>query len=154
MDVTLRPATQHEFAAYLPELEAGYAAKVAESGSMPPDKAREKARQDMARALPDGLGSPGQFIYRVLAAGDPVGWLWLGAAADDPAMAWVNQVEIDPAYQGRSYGRQAMLLAEQEARAHGMTSIGLNVHGQNAVARALYESLGYDTRTLQMRKAL
>ena len=36
-----------------------------------------------------------------------------------------------------------MLLAEEEAAARGMTSVGLNVHGQNTVACGLYDSLGY-----------
>ncbi len=47
-----------------------------------------------------------------------------------------------------------MLLAEAEARSHGMTSLGLNVHGQNKVARSLYDSLGYDVMSLQMKKPL
>jgi hypothetical protein len=45
-----------------------------------------------------------------------------------------------------------MRLAENEARARGMTSLGLNVHGQNMVARSLYESLGYEVTALQMKK--
>ena len=51
-------------------------------------------------------------------------------------------------------GREAMLLAEGEARSHGMTSLGLNVHGQNKVARSLYDSLGYDVMAQQMKKPL
>jgi ribosomal protein S18 acetylase RimI-like enzyme len=35
-----------------------------------------------------------------------------------------------------------------------MTSIGLNVHGQNTVARSLYESLGYEVTAMQMKKAV
>jgi hypothetical protein len=49
---------------------------------------------------------------------------------------------------------KAMLLAEGEARSHGMTSLGLNVHGQNKVARSLYDSLGYDVMAQQMKKPL
>jgi len=67
-------------------------------------------------------------------------------------MAWVNDVEVDPEYRGRGYGRAAMLLAEREARVRGMTSLGLNVHGQNTVARSLYDSLGYQVTAQQMRK--
>jgi ribosomal protein S18 acetylase RimI-like enzyme len=37
-------------------------------------------------------------------------------------------------------------------RSRGMTSLGLNVFGQNTVARGLYESLGYDVTALQMKK--
>ena len=33
-----------------------------------------------------------------------------------------------------------------------MTSLGLNVHGQNMVARSLYESLGYEVTAMQMKK--
>jgi ribosomal protein S18 acetylase RimI-like enzyme len=33
-----------------------------------------------------------------------------------------------------------------------MTSLGLNVHGHNTVARSLYHSLGYEVMTQQMRK--
>jgi ribosomal protein S18 acetylase RimI-like enzyme len=35
-----------------------------------------------------------------------------------------------------------------------MTSLGLNVHGQNTVARSLYDSLGYGVMALQMKKEL
>jgi ribosomal protein S18 acetylase RimI-like enzyme len=45
-----------------------------------------------------------------------------------------------------------MQRAEDEARARGMTSLGLNVHGHNVVARSLYESLGYDVTAMQMKK--
>ena len=47
-----------------------------------------------------------------------------------------------------------MLLAEDEARGHGATELGLNVFGSNRVARHLYDSLGYETTAVQMRKPL
>jgi ribosomal protein S18 acetylase RimI-like enzyme len=67
-------------------------------------------------------------------------------------MAWVFEIEIEPAFRGHGYGRAAMRLAEAEARSRGMTSLGLNVHGQNTVARSLYESLGYEVTAVQMKK--
>jgi len=47
-----------------------------------------------------------------------------------------------------------MLLAEEQARLHGATRLGLNVSGQNTVARRLYERLGYSTVSLRMSKAI
>ncbi len=69
-------------------------------------------------------------------------------------MAWVYLVEVDEALRGRGYGRGAMLLAEAEARSHGMRSLGLNVHGSNVAARSLYASMGYEVMTQQMKKTL
>jgi ribosomal protein S18 acetylase RimI-like enzyme len=151
----LRPATQAEYDKWLPRQMAGYAELIAASGALSLDEAWEKARRDTARQFPAGLDSPGQLVFRVLAGDEPVGMLWLAVPGpDDPTMAWVYDIEIEPGHRGRGYGRAAMLLAEAEARARGMTSIGLNVHGQNTIARSLYDSLGYATMALQMKKAL
>jgi ribosomal protein S18 acetylase RimI-like enzyme len=151
----LRPATQAEFDEWLPQQEAAYAELIAASGSMSPEAAREKARRDTQHLWSSGLGTPGQLVFRVIAGDEPVGWLWLAVPGpDDPAMAWVYDVVVDEAYRGRGYGRQAMLLAEREALARGMTSIGLNVHGRNAVAISLYDSLGYAVTAQQMKKSL
>jgi GNAT superfamily N-acetyltransferase len=155
-ELWLRPPTQDEFEQWRPRQEAAYAREIAASGAMSAAAAAEKARLDTARRFSSGLGSPGQVLFRLMAGDQPVGWLWLNVPVigGDPLMAWVNDVEVDPGYRGHAYGRAAMLLAEREARARGMTSLGLNVHGQNTAARSLYDSLGYQVMTQQMRKPL
>jgi ribosomal protein S18 acetylase RimI-like enzyme len=155
-DLRLRPVTRAEFELWLPRLEADYAEHVAGSGAMSAAEAREKARRETAQLFSAGLETPGQVVFRVLAAGVAVGWLWLAVPGPggDPLMAWVYSIEVEPEQRGRGYGRAAMLLAEAEARSRGMTSLGLNVHGQNTVARALYDSLGYEVMALQMKKHL
>ena len=156
MPLTLRPATGPEYEAWASRAVAGYAAEIAASGELSPEAAMAKARRDHERALPDGLGTAGQLLWRLVANGQPVGWLWLAIPGQqgDPDMAWVNVVEVDEAFRGRGYGREAMLLAEAEARARGMRSVGLNVHGSNTVARSLYEGLGYQVTAQQMKKPL
>ena len=67
---------------------------------------------------------------------------------------WVWEVVVDEQHRGRGLGRAAMLLAEEQARAAGAVELGLNVFGYNTVARALYESLAYETVSMQMRKQL
>ncbi len=153
-DLTLRPMTRAEFDEWLPRQVAGYAALIAASGALPRQAAREKAERDTARYFGHGAATPGQFVFRIMAGPVSVGWLWLGVPGPDPdpLMAWVFDIEIEAAFRGRGYGRAAMLLAEEEARARGMTSLGLNVHGPNTVARSLYDSLGYEVMTQQMRK--
>ena len=150
----LRLATRDEFDAWLPRQTAAYAELIASSGAMPAQAARDKAEQDTARYFSSGYGTPGHFVFRIMADNVPVGWLWLGVPGPDPdpRMAWVFEIEIEPAFRGQGYGRAAMRLAEAEAKSRGMTSLGLNVHGQNTVARSLYESLGYEVMAVQMKK--
>jgi len=155
-ELGLRPLTRAEFDEWLPRQVAGYAALIAASGAMPAQAARQKAELDTARYFGGGAATPGQLVFRIMAGQVGVGWLWLGVPGPDPdpLMAWVFEIEIESAFRGRGYGRAAMRLAENEARARGMTSLGLNVHGQNMVARSLYESLGYEVTALQMKKTV
>jgi ribosomal protein S18 acetylase RimI-like enzyme len=154
--LTLRAMTRAEWDEWMPRQLAAYAEHIAASGAMSAADAWVKARNDTARSFHAGFETPGQLLYRILAGDESVGWLWLAVPGPDPdrQMAWVCNIEVDPAHRGRGYGREAMLLAEGEARAHGMTSLGLNVHGQNTVARSLYDSLGYDVMSQQMKKPL
>jgi ribosomal protein S18 acetylase RimI-like enzyme len=155
-ELTMRPMTRAEWDEWMPRQLAGYAEHIAASGAMPAADAWAKAKADTARSFHAGYTTPGQLVFRLLASGEAAGWLWLSVPGPDPdrLMAWVFNIEVDPAFRGRGFGRAAMILAEGEARARGMTSLGLNVHGQNTVARSLYESLGYDVTALQMKKAL
>jgi len=66
----------------------------------------------------------------------------------------VMDIEIREEFRRRGYGRATMLLAEEAARNHGATYLGLNVFGHNPNARALYESLGYESQSIRMRKPL
>jgi ribosomal protein S18 acetylase RimI-like enzyme len=156
MGITLRPVTPAEFETWNSMVIAGYAAEIAASGALPAEAAKEKARRDHEQALPGGLGTPGHLIFRIVAGGQPAGWLWLAVpdTHGDPEMAWVYLVEVDEAFRGRGYGRDAMLLAEAEARSRGMRSVGLNVHGSNTAALSLYTSLGYEVTAQQMKKTL
>jgi ribosomal protein S18 acetylase RimI-like enzyme len=156
MELRLRPATLDEVKERLPRLAARYVSEIVASGSLLPEAAQAKAHRDLSVLLMDGPDTAGQLIFRLVAGEQPVGWLWLAVPqpGGDPHMAWVNDVEVDEAFRGRGYGRQAMLLAEQEAAARGMTSVGFNVHASNAVARDLYDSLGYRMTTQQMKKTL
>jgi ribosomal protein S18 acetylase RimI-like enzyme len=105
--------------------------------------------------FPNGSPAPGHHLYRVEDDERPVGSLWLGpASADTPRQCWIWDIEIDEGHRGRGIGTAAVRLAEEQARSHGATHLGLNVFGHNTVARHLYERLGYRTVSIRMSKAL
>lgn len=156
MTVTLRQPRDDEYGGWLAAELAGYADQLVESGALSREAAEEKSRQDHAELLPQGLATPGHLIFRIDADGQPVGWLWF--AMRDPrseaGVGYIYDIEIDGTSRGKGYGRAAMELAEEEARRSGLHALSLNVFGHNAVARALYSSLGYHEVAVRMRKNL
>ncbi|MFL5961162.1 MAG: GNAT family N-acetyltransferase [Gaiellaceae bacterium] len=152
MSVQLRPMRDDEFAAWLPSVREGYAEDMVRNGGMSPEKAREKAVADIDRLFPGGSLSPEQLVFVVEAEGEPVGQLWLAERDDVQRCLFVYDLHVEEAHRGRSYGKAAMLLAEEEARQRGLPRVALNVFGGNTVARGLYRSLGYQENAVAMSK--
>lgn len=153
--VRLRPLTAEEFPAFVAVSKAGYAHDIEVHGGQTHEAARAKAEADFPAVLPLGLETPGHAIFVVEADGAAVGRLWLAERElAGRRVMYVYDVSIDLEQQGRGYGRAAMRLAEDEARARGIDRIELNVFGGNDVARGLYRSMGYVETAAQMRKDL
>jgi GNAT superfamily N-acetyltransferase len=70
----------------------------------------------------------------------------------DALFVWA--IDIREAFRGKGLGRATMIAAERLARDVGANAITLNVFGRNAVARALYKSLGYEFGSIQMFKTI
>lgn len=57
--------------------------------------------------------------------------------------AYIQTIEVHPAFRGRGIGAELLIRAEESARAAGAYSIALHVDIENAAAIGLYESRGY-----------
>ncbi|HEX6843969.1 MAG TPA: GNAT family N-acetyltransferase [Actinomycetota bacterium] len=148
--------TAAEFDEYLSWVVADYASEMVRNGRATPDESTARAQASFDSLLPRGLETPGQVL---LIAEDPdtgerVGHLWLGPASDAADQAWVYDVTVEEDLRGRGYGRAIMQAFEREAATRGYARAGLNVFGDNEVARGLYESLGYREVARQMAKDL
>ncbi|MCS5717942.1 GNAT family N-acetyltransferase [Herbiconiux sp. CPCC 205763] len=144
-----------KFAAWLERHSAEYVRERMAAGDSA-EYANERATESNAQYFPDGAPAEGQLVFEVVTGdGEFVGVLWIGPMSPrHPQEWWVFDIEIDEAYRGRGVGRETMLLAETEARAHGAVKLGLNVFGHNTVAQRLYTSLGYETTAITMAKPL
>jgi ribosomal protein S18 acetylase RimI-like enzyme len=153
MNARLRELRTEEFPDWLERSKERYADDVEQNGGMPRELARQKSERDFAKLLPDGLASEGQSLYAVEHEGARVGTLWVAEREEQSgSVLFVYEVVIDQALRGRGLGKQAMALAEQEARARGLARIELNVFGGNEIARNLYRSLGYEECAVFMGK--
>jgi GNAT superfamily N-acetyltransferase len=67
---------------------------------------------------------------------------------------YVSTVVVAASAAGAGVGRRLMRGAEQWARQQGCAVMTLEVFGQNAAARAVYQRLGYQEQTLKLAKPL
>jgi ribosomal protein S18 acetylase RimI-like enzyme len=152
----LRPLRADEFASFYERAQAGYAASIEHAGGWTHEAAVAKAERDMTELWPDGLATADQWVYVVEdESGEEVGDLWVAEREVSGRQAlFVYDVEIGEKHRGHGFGRAAMLLAEDEARARGLSFVALNVFGGNEVARNLYRALGYEEMAVAMGKEL
>lgn len=61
----------------------------------------------------------------------------------DTDRLWVDNVAIDPAWQGRGLGRRLLGFADDEARRLGLPAIGLLTNERYAANIAMYERYGF-----------
>lgn len=122
--IQLRPLRDDEFAAWDEAHRAEYLRGLVEFAGMSPDAAAAKVARDVAAVLPDGLATKDVHVWAVEADGQKVGTVFLGIRG---AHAWLFDMTIDERERGRGFGRAAMTALEDEVRALGHDSVGLNV---------------------------
>lgn len=155
MTVALRPLRDDEVSSWLDHHASWYAADLVENAGMPAAAAEEKARADMAAALPLGLSTPGNVVLAVDEGAATVGSVWFALREQHGlAYAYLYAIEILAEHRGRGLGRSAMEAFESEVRQRGLSRLELNVFGGNTRARSLYRSLGFQETAVHMAKAL
>jgi GNAT superfamily N-acetyltransferase len=137
-----RSMTDAEFADWRAETVRGYAADVADSGSLSPDDALAASIAEVDHLLPDGLRTEQHSFLCLCAGGEAVATNWIYHHRN-PGVSWVYGVETHESQRGKGYGRAAMIVGEQATLAAGDTHLGLNVFGHNVVAISMYERMGY-----------
>jgi ribosomal protein S18 acetylase RimI-like enzyme len=138
--------------AWIPQMAASYIEQRVAAGE-PRAIAEAGSAQQFAQLFPDGKPAEGQHVMDVRRDGEIVGTLWMGRPFGNAEDTWyVFYVEIEPSHRGEGLGRAAMEAAERWTIEHGGKRIGLNVFGNNHVARALYDSLGYEVLGTSMAK--
>ncbi len=155
MSAHLDPMTEKEYAEYSEIIIADYAKDNIEAGYWDAADALELSRQANQRLLPQGIKTPNHYLYVVRDGEQRVGIIWMKANLDTANKnGFIYDIAIEEDQRGKGYGKQAMKLIEAKAQELGIQQMGLHVFAKNKVARNLYESLGYETKSLNMIKDL
>ncbi len=145
--------TKEDFGPYREAGVREFAQQKILSGEWAEDEALALSEADHDRLLPEGVESPGQFLYTVRDAdtGDEVATIWIALRGKAGRLeGYIYDIEVHEKHRGQGYGRATMLAGIERARELGADSLGLHVFGHNAPARALYRSLGFVETNVSM----
>ena len=134
-----------------------YAQQNVASGRWPAESALELSRAEHGKLLPAGRATTDNHLFEIQdpKTGTPVGFLWLGVQSKNGTpTGFVFNIEVEREHRRMGYARRALDALEPVARGLGLTAIGLHVFACNDAARALYQALGYEVNSLNMRKEL
>ena len=161
----LRAMPAEAYGLYLEEEIAAYAQDKVAVGSWAAEGALERSRAEFATLLPQGLATPDNHLFEILAADDGavvgavigtvVGAIWLAIEREHGTVTgYVYNVGIKPEFQRQGHALRAFQGLELLALELGAASIGLHVFGANAAAQALYRKLGFTVTGINMRKSI
>jgi GNAT superfamily N-acetyltransferase len=121
---------------------------------------RDRIQAQLAQQVADMRGPDGRPNAAYVAWDEEdrrAGFVWVLESVSGftgQAFAWVMCVHVERPWRGQGLGRRLMEAAEAWACERGIRQTTLNVSARNAPARGLYDSMGYETESIRMSKAL
>jgi len=152
--LTLTPITAAEFQVYKNILISGYADQSVKSGRVAADTSVEWSEEEMVKILPKDLDTEGHFIFKIINTDSELilGYIWFANQPDNKEHAYLFDINLLEEHRGQGYGRKAMELLEIVLKEKGYVALGLHVYCFNEGAIKLYQSIGFETTSLLMRK--
>lgn len=114
-----------------------------------------KDAEQKIEGLIEHVSNGSAMVYGVFDSEDLIGYVWAYEHQfRDEVRVYVNEIHVDKPYRGRGIGRQLLAAVEQLARERGYRALYIHAEGNNDGAIRLYESQGYATERVQLRKEL
>lgn len=156
VEIRLSPMTEDDFKEMMSAGIIRYAEENVKAGYWTMDESLKRSRETHERVLPKGLSTEGHHFYNAMdpADGTVAGHIWFKEEPGSDRKAFIYDVFIKDEHRGKGYGKAMMLALISLAKAADFSSLALHVFASNGTALHLYESLGFETKSLNMIKQL
>ena len=118
-----------------------------ESGVYNKGEASQMAEHLFTEMLPEGMNTPGQYLYNITKNGKIIGTIWYGALNN--VYGYINDILISEGYE-----IEALKLLEEDALKKGIKRLDLHTYTNNKSKLALFEKMGYHPYYLRLSKNL
>ncbi|MHA6532660.1 GNAT family N-acetyltransferase [Paenibacillus sp. BAC0078] len=155
--IKLVPMDETAFQFFISQSTRDYAEDKIKAGAWDAEIAMQLSKEAMSKYLPKGLHTEGAHLYSVVEeeSETQAGYIWFNVTEGHRSReAFIYDIYIFEPFQGKGYGKQALLALDEEARKMNVAKIGLHVFGQNTRAFELYKKMGYLVTDITMSKEL
>lgn len=155
--ILLIPMNEEAFSKYLQRAIPAYAQDNVDSGRWDESDALERSKNAHDDFLPDGVETEDHYLFNIQETdGDnEIGYIWVRVEENvRTTSAFIYDLEIYEAHRRRGYAKAALAEIETVVADLGATSLGLHVFHHNKAALALYNSVGFQTMSHNMQKAI
>ncbi|SDN18129.1 GNAT family N-acetyltransferase [Alkalicoccus daliensis] len=150
--IYLLPISEQGFEIYLKEAIISYAEEKVKAGNWIRENSLDKAAAEYGRLLPEGKSTKNNYLYEIKKEEKTIGFVWL--ALKTPQRGFIYDIKIFPAHQRNGFGKETLILIEEQCSKLGIEKIGLQVFPHNKRAIALYNKHGYEVTNMKMEKEI
>jgi ribosomal protein S18 acetylase RimI-like enzyme len=116
-----------------------------------------RVKKEFARRQQALIKRGGNEFYVAEVGGNPgiAGYVWFGVSErmfSGVKVGWIYDILVLPTHRGKGVGEALLKHALRVGRERKFREIGLMVNAKNAVARSLYEKLGFQTQYMIMAR--
>lgn len=141
-NIKFRDMTDDDFNKFLEGSVLSYSKDLVKSGMYSEEAAFENSKKQFNELLPQGNYTKDHFLYIIEnSENEGLGHIWYEKYENK--VAFICNFLILEKFRKKGYGKQALLLVEEDAKSKGFDKIFLHVFRFNDPAISLYKSLGY-----------
>lgn len=143
-DIQFRQMNDDEFNKFMESSISDYAQDLIKSGRCTEETALECSKKEFHDIVPHGRDTVNNFFYTIVnSENEDVGVIWYEKHSE--TLVFICDFLISEKFRKRGYGKQALLLLENNVKEKGLKKIALHVFEFNKPAISLYNCLGYKT---------
>lgn len=140
--IRFREMSDSEFEKFVESSVLDYSQDLLKSGLCSEENAFERAQKEFNELLPEGKYTKDNFIYMVVNSdNEDVGIIWYKKLTESEA--FICDFLIFEKFRKKGYGKQTLLLLDNDAKEKGVSKMRLHVFRFNKTAFSLYNSIGY-----------
>jgi ribosomal protein S18 acetylase RimI-like enzyme len=141
-NMRFRQMNANEFDKYSEWIISDYSQNLIKSGEYNEENIFDYAKKQINDSIPHGKDTANNFFcVMVNSQNEDVGHIWYAKCSENEA--FICDFLILEKFREKGYGKQALLLLENELKEKKLNKIGLNAFKFNKAAFSLYKCLGY-----------